>query len=83
MEPVGEKDGDNGFSFDYGVSSMEAQIREWLVPLLGSGMMPPHDRQLLHAARNDDGDAFGRLVGLELDPGIDPEAARLHGALKH
>src|SRR5438552_1608794 len=34
-------DGDSGFSFDYGYSSTEEQTREWLVPLLESGTMPP------------------------------------------
>jgi predicted dithiol-disulfide oxidoreductase (DUF899 family) len=34
-------DGDGGFNSDCGFSSTEEQTREWLVPMLESGMMPP------------------------------------------
>jgi predicted dithiol-disulfide oxidoreductase (DUF899 family) len=34
-------DADSGFAFDYGFSSTPEQTREWLVPMLESGMAPP------------------------------------------
>jgi predicted dithiol-disulfide oxidoreductase (DUF899 family) len=34
-------DGNSGFAFDYGFSSTQEQTREWLAPMLESGMAPP------------------------------------------
>ncbi len=34
-------DGDSRFSFDYGFASTEEAVREWLVPMLKSGIAPP------------------------------------------
>jgi predicted dithiol-disulfide oxidoreductase (DUF899 family) len=34
-------DGDSRFSYEYGFASTEEQTREWLVPMLESGKMPP------------------------------------------